>query len=148
MSNWLYKNKVISKIEDFPENTFGFIYKITNLITGKEYIGKKQLLSKTKVKIGKKEAGFLPSKRGRKTAKKLVIKEMDWQNYWGSCIPLLDDIKALGKDKFKKEILEICSNKKLLNYWEVAYQIKEDVLFKNSYNSTVLGKYYRKDFQV
>ena len=24
---WLYENKVIEKIEDFPENTFGFIYK-------------------------------------------------------------------------------------------------------------------------
>ncbi len=73
---------------------------------------------------------------------------MDWQNYWGSSQPLLEDIEKLGKDKFTKEILMICSNKKLLNYWEVAYQIKEDVLLKDSYNATILGKYYRKDFII
>ena len=44
------ENKVIEKIEDFPENTFGYVYRITNLTTGKEYIGKKQLESKTNVK--------------------------------------------------------------------------------------------------
>ena len=38
---WLHKNKVINKIEDFPKETFGFIYKITNNETGKFYIGKK-----------------------------------------------------------------------------------------------------------
>ena len=46
---WLYKNKIINKIEDFESGTFGYIYRITNLITGKEYIGKKQLESKTNI---------------------------------------------------------------------------------------------------
>jgi hypothetical protein len=32
---WLYENKIIEKIEDFPEGTFGFVYKITNNETGK-----------------------------------------------------------------------------------------------------------------
>ena len=143
---WLYENKIIEKIEDFPESTFGYIYRITNLESGKEYIGKKQLESKTNVKLGKKEKALLPTQRGRKVTKKLVIKESNWKDYWGSCKPLLDDIKKLGPEKFKREILRLCSSKKMLTYWEVAYQIKEDILLKDSYNETILGHYYRKDF--
>jgi len=32
---WLYKNKVINNIEDFPKDTFGFIYEVTHLPSGK-----------------------------------------------------------------------------------------------------------------
>jgi len=144
---WLYKNKIISKIEDLPNpNIFGFIYKITNLKNGKIYIGKKQILSKTKIKIGKKEKALLPTQRGRTPSKKLVIKESNWSEYWGSCKPLLEDVKKLGESNFKKEILMFCISKKLLTYWEAAYQIKEDVLLKDTYCDTILGHYYRKDF--
>jgi len=144
---WLYKNKIISKIEDLPNpNIFGFIYKITNLKNGKIYIGKKQILSKTKIKIGKKEKALLPTQRGRTPSKKLVIKESNWSEYWGSCKPLLEDVKKLGESNFKKEILMFCTSKKLLTYWEAAYQIKEDVLLKDTYCDTILGHYYRKDF--
>jgi predicted SPOUT superfamily RNA methylase MTH1 len=142
---WLHKNKVISKIEDFPKETFGFIYKITNNETGKFYIGKKQLMSKTNVKLGKKEKAALPTQRGRTPSKKLVVKEADWQNYWGSNKPLLEELKS-GKDKFTREILMVCSSKKMLTYWEAAFQIKLDVLLIDSYNETILGHYYKKDF--
>ena len=145
MNNWLHKNKVINKIEDFPKETFGFIYKITNNETGKFYIGKKQLMSKTNVKLGKKEKAALPTQRGRTPSKKLVVKEADWQNYWGSNKPLLEELKS-HKDKFTREILMVCSSKKMLTYWEAAYQIKLDVLLIDSYNETVLGHYYKKDF--
>jgi hypothetical protein len=143
---WLYKNKVVEKIEDFPEGTFGFIYKITNNKTGKFYIGKKQLISKTNVKLGKKEKALLPTQRGRTPTKKLVVKEADWQNYWGSNKPLLEEVKTSGKDKFTREILMVCASKKMLTYWEAAYQIKEDVLLRDTYNETILSHYYKKDF--
>ena len=142
---WLHKNKVINKIEDFPKNTFGFIYKITNNETGKFYIGKKQLMSKTNVKLGKKEKAALPTQRGRTPSKKLVVKEADWQNYWSSNKPLLKELKS-HKDKFTREILMVCSSKKMLTYWETAFQIKLDVLTVNSYNETVLGKFFKGDF--
>jgi hypothetical protein len=148
MNNWLYQNKVIEKIEDFPENTFGFIYKITNKETGKFYIGKKQLISQTNVKLGKKELEALPTQRGKKPTKKLVVKESNWVNYWGSNRFLLDDIKNLGQDKFQREIIIICPNKKLLTYWELALQCKYDVLQVNCYNDSILGKFYRKDFLI
>ena len=57
---WLYQNKVIEKLEDFGENIpYGFIYKIENIETGKFYIGKKQLMSTTNIKMGKKELAEL-----------------------------------------------------------------------------------------
>ena len=143
---WLYENKVIEKIEDFPEGTFGFVYKITNNETGKFYVGKKQLISKTNVKLGKKEKAALPTQRGRTPTKKLVVIEADCQNFCGSNKPLLEEIKTSGKDKFTREILMVCSSKKLLTYWEAAYQIKLDVLLIDSYNDTILGHYYKKDF--
>jgi hypothetical protein len=143
---WLYKNKVINKLENLPENTFGFIYKITNKTNGKFYIGKKQIMSQTNVKLGKKELEALPTQRGKKPSKKLVIKESNWVDYMGSNKFLLEDIKALGEKNFLKEILIICANKKLLTYWELATQCKYDVLQVNSYNDNLLGKFYRKDF--
>ena len=146
MNNRLYENKVIEKIEDFTDETFGFVYRITNLETNRYYIGKKQLLSKTNVKLGKKEKAALPVQRGRAPSKKEVIKESNWLDYWGSCKPLLEDIKTLGKDKFQRDILIICKSKKLLTYYEAYYQMVEQVLLKDTYNDTILSHYYRKDF--
>lgn len=144
---WLYKNKVIEKLDDFGENIYGFVYKIIENKTGKFYIGKKQILSKTKVKKGKKEMAKEPIQRGRKSLKKLVIKEMDWQNYNGSNKPLLEEIKKQGIENFTKEILMICPNKKLLTYYELYYQIKADVLtVENTFNDNISGHYFRKDF--
>jgi hypothetical protein len=144
---WLYKDKKIENLEDFEQEIFGFVYRIINLQNGKFYIGKKQIQSKTNVKLGKKEKSLLPKQRGRTPSKKLVIKESNWKEYWGSCKPLLEDIKKLGETKFKREILMLCPNKKMLTYWEASYQMKEDVLLKDdNYNDTILSHYYRKDF--
>jgi serine/threonine protein kinase len=144
--SWLYENKVIEKTEDFLEGTFGYVYRITNLVNGKSYIGKKQLLSKINKKLGKKEIAALPTQRGRTPSTKLIISESNWLTYWGSCKPLLNDIKLLGEDKFKREILTICKTKKQLTYYEVMHQVKEDVLFIDSYNDNILAKFHRRDF--
>jgi len=145
---WIYQNKEINNLNDIPDGVFGFVYIIKNIQTGKFYIGKKQILSKVNKKLGKKEKAALPIQRGRKVTKRLVISESNWLNYWGSCKPLLEEIKLLGEDKFKKEIIMFCNSKKLLNFYEVYFQIKEDVLLKEGYNNTVLGKYFRRDFIV
>ena len=144
---WLYQNKVINNIEDFPKNTFGFVYKITNKETGKFYIGKKQFISQTNTKLNKKELATLPVQRGKKPTKKLVTKESNWVNYWGSNKLLLEDIKTLGLDKFQREIIILCPNKKLLTYWELAMQCKYDVLQVNCYNDSILGKFFTSDFK-
>lgn len=143
---WIYKEKIINNISDIELGMFGFIYRITNLETGKYYIGKKQIQSKINKKLGKKEIAALPVQKGRKPSKKLVITESNWTNYWSSCKPLIEEIKQLGEDKFRKEILMFCKSKKLLTYWEACYQMREDVLLKDTYNDTILSHYYRKDF--
>ena len=51
--NWLYFKKQINTIDQFPENTFGFIYKISNVDTNKVYIGKKSLYHNKKHNAGR-----------------------------------------------------------------------------------------------
>ena len=145
MSNWFYQNKEVSSIEDFPEGCYGFVYKITNKITGKFYIGRKILSNKLTVKLTKKELSEQTGP-GRKPTKKKVQKESNWKDYWGSNKLLLEEIKQGGTAPFRKEILKFCFNKKQLTYWEVHYQcINEVLLTDKSYNDNVLAKFFRKD---
>lgn len=143
-----YQNGRITEydsVEKFPENCVGFVYKITNIQTGKFYIGKKSLYSNVRKKLTKKELAEL-SGPGRKPTKKLVTTESNWLVYWGSNKGILQEIKDLGTDNFRKEILKFCFNKKQLTYWEVHYQcINEVLLTDKSYNDNVLAKFFRKD---
>ena len=99
----------------FPANCIGFIYKITNIKTGKFYIGRKSLFSTTKKKLTKVEIAE-QSGPGRKPTTKMVTKESNWQDYWGSNKILLQEIKDGGSEAFRKEILKFCFNKKQLTY--------------------------------
>mgnify|MGYP001378310479 FL=1 len=49
------KGEPISSISDFPDNTFGFVYRVVHKPTGKSYIGKKVLYHNRKVKLTKKD---------------------------------------------------------------------------------------------
>ena len=143
--NWFYNSKVVNDISDLPNHEFleGFVYKITNLKTGQIYIGKKSLYSNLKKRIGVRE------KQATKTRKTFhrIRKESDWQKYYGSSKDLLEDIQRLGKENFKREILELCCSKKYLSYSEFAYQVKFDVLKTKSYNGNILGRWYSKDME-
>lgn len=145
--NWFYDGKEINSIEDFPVGCMGFIYRITNLINGKFYIGKKFLKKTTKQKIGKKELNKITGK-GRRPSKKTIIKESDWQLYYGSCLGLKEDLNKLGKDNFKREIIKFCKNKKQLSFWEIYYLMINKVLEKSEdqcYNENIMGRYFKKD---
>ena len=142
--NWLYLNKVINSIEDLPENTYGFIYKVISP-NGKFYIGKKSLYHNVKKKLTKKELAE-QSGPGRKATTKRIQKESDWATYWGSNKEILEEIKSKGNLAFTRKIIKMVRTKKELTYWETAYQCKYNVLFVNSYNDNVLGKFFKKDF--
>jgi hypothetical protein len=58
------------------------------------------------------------------------------------------DVKVLGKDKFQRIILDFCETKKQLTYSEIYHQMTERVLFIDSYNDNILGKFFRKDFAL
>jgi hypothetical protein len=146
MNNWLYENKVIDKIEDFPKGCFGFVYIIKNLTTHQFYIGKKFLSHKKTKKLGKKAIAEQTGP-GRKKLKEVTYAESDWKTYWGSCKPLLEDVKKLGEDNFSREILEFAITSKHLSYLEAKYQFKLDCLelHVNSYVDNIQGRYFKKD---
>ena len=110
---------------------FGFVYKITNLKTGKFYIAEQ-------------------TGPGRKPVYEVIRTESDWQKYWGSNKQLLADVKEYGEENFDRWILTQCKTKKQLTYWEMHHQCKEEVLIgtHRSYNDNILGKFFTKDLEA
>lgn len=143
---WLYKEKKIKSIEEFPETAYGFVYMITNLKNGRIYIGRKCIRNVKNVKLGLKERAAL-SGVGRKPRKKRVVSESNWAEYYGSSVTLNEDIVKYGKDNFKREILRICYTKKQCSYYEIKYQFLHGVIEnpETSYNQNVMGRYFKKD---
>lgn len=104
MSNWKYKGRELLD-SDVPESAVGFIYLITQLSTGRRYLGKKLLTkSATKTIKGKK---------------KKIRKESDWREYWSSSPQIKAWIEeAGGTQDFTKEILTFCSSRGSISYCE------------------------------
>ena len=147
MENWLYQNKRIQDISDFPEGTFGFIYITTHEPSGKSYLGKKSLYHNVKKKLTKKELSEQPITRGRKSLTTTILKESDWKIYYGSEEYIKQKIKEGKQDEFTRKIIHLVNNKKLLTYFECKYQFTYGVLESQEYlNSNILGKFYSKDF--
>ena len=144
---WTYKGRMITDISDMPEGTYGFIYQITHTPTNKKYIGKKVMYFTRKVKLTKKEISEQTGP-GRKSTTKLVTKESDWANYYGSNKEFLSLTRTFPKEEFQKEILELATGKKMLTYYECKYLFKYSAIENNElyYNDNILGKFYRKDF--
>lgn len=117
---WIYKGE---PVEEIDEKYTGFVYIITNLVTGKAYIGKKlSKFSKTTVKT-------VTLKNGNKKKKKIRSKiDSDWKTYWSSSKEVQDDVKTLGEDKFKREILMFCLSKGTASYFEAKFQMQNEVL--------------------
>ena len=123
--SWLFENKII---ESLPEDCVGFVYLITNNLTGRKYIGKKLAkFSKTTYKTVK-------LKNGNKKRKKIKSKiDSDWQLYYGSNIELNEDITKLGNENFTREILYYCRSKAECSYIEAREQFRHRVLESDDY---------------
>jgi Putative endonuclease segE, GIY-YIG domain len=117
---WLYESQ---QIEILPEDCIGFVYLITNNLSGRKYIGKKLAkFSKTTYKTVK-------LKNGTKKKKKIRSKiDSDWQTYYGSNIELNQDIERLGAGNFTREILYYCKSKAECSYIEAREQFTHKVL--------------------
>ena len=122
---WLYEN---TQIQELPEDCVGFVYLITNKLTGRKYIGKKlSKFSKTSYKIVK-------LKNGNKKRKRIKSKiDSDWQLYYGSNDQLNKDILAQGADNFTREILFYCKSKAACSYIEAREQFNHRVLESDDY---------------
>ena len=110
------------------ELPFGFIYVIKNNIINKQYIGKKQCVSKVKRKP------LSGKKRNR-----ISQKESDWKTYTGSSKELNDDIVKYGKSNFSFQILEWCGSKWELGYKEIKKQIEMDVILSERFYNGILN---------
>ena len=122
---WLYESK---QVEQLPEDCVGFVYLITNNVTGRKYIGKKLAkFSKTTYKVVK-------LKNGNKKRKRIKSKiDSDWQLYYGSNDQLNQDIAELGSDNFTREILFYCTSKAACSYIEAREQFNHRVLESDDY---------------
>tara|TARA_R110000822_G_scaffold31652_1_gene91517 strand:+ start:2152 stop:2586 length:435 start_codon:yes stop_codon:yes gene_type:complete len=127
--NWTYNGKDFT--EDLVGNNYGFVYQITNLTNGKQYIGKKFFYSaKTKQVKGKKKKYKASS---------------NWQTYYGSSDNLTKDVLQLGHENFNREILHLCLTKGECGYLEAKEQFRNNVLeTDNYYNSWIMVR-VRKD---
>lgn len=147
LPTWVYNSKPITNLNDFPKDTFGFIYIVKNNDTNKSYIGKKVLYHNKKVKLGKKEVAELTGV-GRKPTTKIVTKESDWESYYGSNKEVMQLIKDGKQALFTRTIIKLASNKKLLTYYETqalfTYKVLEQP--ESFYNDNILGKFFTKDF--
>ena len=122
---WFYQGQVV---EELPEDCIGFVYNITNTVTGRQYIGKKLAkFSKTTYKTVKLKNG---TKKKKKVRSKI---DSDWQEYYGSSVELSKDIDTLGKDKFTREILHYCKSKAETSYVEAREQFDRKVLESDDY---------------
>ena len=123
--SWLFENKTI---EALPEDCVGFVYLITNTLTGRKYIGKKLAkFSKTTYKIVKQKNGI---KKRKKIKSKI---DSDWQEYYGSSPELSKDIEKLGINSFTREILYYCRSKAECSYVEAREQFSRKVLESDDY---------------
>jgi len=127
---WVYKGTTFTTND--IDNFFGFVYRITNLQTGKQYIGRKYFYQFRK-----------PRGKSRK-----VKSESDWKKYYGSSDELTADRKSIGNECFKREIISLHTTKGWVNYEETRQLFLNNVLSENEnyYNSNILGRYMRKDY--
>ena len=132
---WTYQGTTFTSadINDF----FGFVYRITNLQSGKQYIGRKYFYQKRKPRGGKRR----------------VTSESDWKRYYGSSEELNSDRKLLGNSAFKREILSLHTRLGDVNFEETKQLFLHNVLTETLdgktplyYNSNILGRYMRKDY--
>jgi len=117
---WLYQGNIITSL---PDDCIGFVYIITNKISGKKYIGKKL------AKFSKTSYKTIKLKNGNKKRKRIKSKiDSDWQTYYGSNDKLNEDVKNLGTDKFTREIIQFCKSKSQCSYIEAKLQFEYRVL--------------------
>lgn len=122
---WLYQN---APVEALPEDCVGFVYLITNNLSGKKYIGKKL------AKFAKTTYKTVKLKNGTKKKKKIRSKiDSDWREYYGSNDQLNKDVETHGIENFTREILYYCQSKAECSYIEAREQFTHRVLESTDY---------------
>ena len=114
---WTYNHKEFTG-EEIGEY-FGMVYLITNTRTGRKYVGKKFF---TKA-----------ARRQVKGKSRKVRVASDWEKYFGSNKVIQEEVKTLGEDVFKREILHLCKSRSECSYWETWEIFNRDALRTDDY---------------
>jgi hypothetical protein len=123
---WIYEGKEFEPEDEFLEEYQGFVYCLTEVSTGKKYIGKK-FFWKPKT---------LPVTKTRKRRKKTRV-QSDWRDYYGSS----EAVKTLVESgqAFHREVLRLCRTKGECSYYEAKLQFQYDVLLRDDYYNEFIG---------
>ena len=97
-----------SEAEVDPEEDFGFIYNITNKLTGQSYIGRK---------------AFHKTVKGKKAG------PSDWASYRGSSKYLNSDMEEFGVENFEFSILFTCPSLSWLKRAELEVHLRLNVVY-------------------
>ena len=132
---WYFKSTPF--LSENIDDNFGFVYLITNIQSGRKYIGRK----------------YFWQFRTPKGKKRKVKSESDWKKYYGSCPELKEDIIKLGKQSFSRVIISLHKTKGKTNFEETRQLFLNGVLTESLdtggpayYNSNILSRYFRKDY--
>ena len=124
---WYYRGEPFTS--EMIKDYLGFVYIVTDKRNGKDYIGKKGLMSKRK----------LPPLKGAKR-KRTKIVETDWKTYCGSSEEVKLLVEEHGLELFYREIFRLCKSKGELNYYEAKLQFETDCLLKpDEYYNAFIG---------
>lgn len=110
-----------------PRGYAAFVYLITNLDTGRMYVGKKILDRRNRKPV-----------KGKKR-RVVVVSDSDWRTYYGSSEELLKDVALLGIHRFKREILHLCATRAESSYLEAKEQFDRSVLLDDGYYNNFIG---------
>lgn len=122
---WTHDGKIF-RSEDIGDS-YGFVYIITDTVSGKKYVGKKLFWSKKTRQV--------------KGKKKRTVVESDWMTYYGSSLELIAQVSVRGEEYFKREMLHLCKSKGECNYLEAYEQFTRKVLLSDDYyNSWIMVK--------
>lgn len=122
---WYYRGEQFTS--EMIGDYVGFVYLIVDKTNNRKYIGKKLFKSKRK----------LPPLKG-KTRKRTVVKESDWQDYFGSSEEVKSLVEQLGRDNFHREILHLCRSKGEMSYLELKEQVDREVLLRDDYYNNII----------
>lgn len=122
---WYYNEE---EYNETPEEYQGFVYEITELDTGKKYIGKKNFW----------RPKTLPITKSRKRRVRTRV-ESDWREYYGSSKEVQLLVESKGQSNYQRRIIRLCKTKGEMSYYEAKEQFEKDVLLSDDYYNEFIG---------
>jgi len=122
---WYYEGNIY---DETPDEFQGFVYIITELDTGKKYLGKKNFW---RPKVLPKN-----SKRNRRVRTRV---ESDWRTYYGSNTNLQTLIESKGPTNYRRDIIRLCRTKGEMSYYEAKGQFDNGVLLSDEWYNEFIG---------